>query len=139
MKRNPTALSEELLELDDNMPFFSFDRHGNRVADKNSAPDPDPPWPGELPEDVQEDIDGLMVLEAGFGAGPGCVAGKIEKYEPPVSIEEGLKWLSRYATVFKAAHLRLEDGSVLWLDRAGFLRYEEGERPAPRPGVVVGG
>ena len=64
----------------------------------------------------------MLVLEAGFGAGPGCVAGKIEKFEALVSIEEGLYWIARYANVLKSAHLRLEDGSILWFNRWGFIR-----------------
>ena len=135
MKRNPNALSEELLELADNVPSFSFDLHGNRIPDNPSEPDRPPSWPVELPDDLQEQINGLLILEAGFGAGPGCVGGKIEEFEPPVSIEKGLRWLSRYATIFKASHLPLEDGSVLWFNRWGFLRRDEGGRPAPRPGV----
>jgi len=121
------------------MPSFAFDLQGNRVTDNTPHPVPALPWPGEFPDEVLEHIDGLLVLEAGFGAGPGCVAGKIEKYEPPVSIEDGLGWLSSYATIFKPAHLRLEDGSVLWLWQSGCMRWAHGKQSPPRPGVEVGG
>ena len=137
--KNSNALLEDLLEMDDSMPSFAFDRHGNRVADSSHANEPSLSWPGDFPEDVLEDIDGQLVLEAGFGAGPGCVAGKIEKYEPPVSIEDGLGWLSSYATIFKAAHLRLEDGSLLWLWPSGCMRWAHGKQSPPRPGLEVGG
>ena len=94
-------------------------------------------WLESLPSEKIKCADQPAVVEAGFGAGPGCVAGKIEKFESPVSLEDGLHWISSYSHVLKAAHLRLVDGSILWFDRWGFTRRDDGKQPAPRPGVVV--
>jgi len=129
-------LSEHLLELADSIPGVAYDAHGNRGQE---APPRRPSWPDDIIAEVHELIGETPVLEAGFGAGPGCVGGKVEPFDPPASIEDGLLWLAQYASVFKAAHLRLENGSVLWFDRWGFKRRDDSDRPAPRPGLEVGG
>ena len=95
-------------------------------------------WITTIPEAVLDEVRELRVTEAGFGAGPGCCAGKVEQFETPVSITYGLNWIAGYACVLKPAHLRLTDGSVLWFWRSGFMRWAPGEQQPPRPGLEVG-
>ena len=95
-------------------------------------------WIATIPEEVLAEAGELTVTEAGFGAGPGCCVGKVEQFDEPVSLGEGLRWIAGYASVLKAAHLRLTDGSVLWLWRSGFMRWAPGEQSPPRPGLEVG-
>ena len=94
-------------------------------------------WIATIPEEVLEEVGELRVMEAGFGAGPGCCAGKVEQFDEPVPMSEGLRWIAGYAHALKAAHLRLTDGSVLWLWRSGFMRWAPGEQSPPRPGLEV--
>jgi len=95
-------------------------------------------WLESTPEEVLASVADLKVTEAGFGAGPGCCAGKVEQFNKPVPVQEGLRWIVDYSGVLKAAHLRLTDGSVLWFWRSGFMRWAPGEQSPPRPGLMVG-
>ncbi len=94
-------------------------------------------WLESIPKEVLDAVRDLGVMEAGFGAGPGCCAGKVEQFGAAVTIAEGLRWIADYAHVLKAAHLRLTDGSVLWFRRSEFMRWAPGEQSPPRPGLVV--
>ena len=94
-------------------------------------------WISTIPQEVLVEAEELRVTEAGFGAGPGCCAGKVEPFGKPVPLTEGLGWIAGYTGVLKAAHLRLTDGSVLWFRPSEFMRWAPGEQPAPRPGLVV--
>ena len=96
-------------------------------------------WIATIPQEVLKEVGELKVTEAGFGAGPGCCVGKVEQFDEPVSLSAGLGWIAGYASVLKAAHIRLTDGSVLWLWPSKFMRWAPGEQAVPRPGLVVGG
>jgi hypothetical protein len=91
---------------------------------------------GTIPAEWHERAAAAGCLEAGFGAGPACVAGKIHKFDPPASLEEAAAWVQGWAGVLKKAHIQLGDGHVLWFHRSGFWRAEWRET-APRQGVVV--
>lgn len=91
-----------------------------------------------IPAEVMRLIENKKVVEAGFGAGPGCVAGKIQKYPKPVELAKGISWIKNYRHVLKAAHLLLDDRTTLWFRYDGFKRYDQ--TPSgnlPRPGVEV--
>ena len=94
-------------------------------------------WLQTIPPEIWREVGQRKVLEAGFGAGPSFIAGKTESFAEPVSIEDGLRWLSRYAGALRIAHLQLEDRSVLFFERLGFKRWDQTRRAPPRAGVVV--
>ncbi len=92
----------------------------------------------KLPQNVFEKIEDLNVIDVGFAAGPGCVAGKWQSFDPPVPFAEALIWLEPYRRVLKRGHFRFEDGSTLWIDSNGFSRYDEkSSADLPRPGIVL--
>lgn len=91
-----------------------------------------------IPADILERVSKLRVIDAGFGAGPSCIAGMGHSFDPPVSFEEGMAWLEQYFNSLRRGHLRFVDGTTLWFDSTGFDRYdEEVSDELPRPGVVV--
>jgi hypothetical protein len=91
-----------------------------------------------IPADVMELIQNKKAVEAGFGAGPGCVAGQVQKFVEPVELAEGIYWIEMYRQTLRAAHIMLDDRTVLWFHRDGFNRYEETPRDKPpRLGVTV--
>ena len=94
-------------------------------------------WLQTIPHEIWREIGQARVLEAGFGAGPGCVVGLTEAFTEPVSIEGGLRWLSRYAGALRIAHLQFEDQSTLFFEPLGFKRWDQTRRAPPRAGVVV--
>jgi hypothetical protein len=91
-----------------------------------------------IPADVMQMIKDKKVIEAGFGAGPSCVAGKVQEYSEPVELAEGVSWIGNYCHVMKAAHLLLDDLTKLWFHCDGFTRYDQtpSGKP-PRPGAEV--
>ena len=92
----------------------------------------------KIPKYVFEKVSELNVIDVGFGAGPSCVAGKWQSYDPPVPFAEALNWLERYHHVLKRGHLRFENGSTLWIDSNGFKRYEDKSSAAlPHPGILI--
>jgi hypothetical protein len=101
------------------------------------TPDPIADLEATLPPELLDELHGHEVLEAGFGAGPGCVAGKIERFEPPVPLARGLAWIARWSGVLRKAHLQLDDGSVLWFEPGRFVRWDRAPQRPPRPGLVV--
>ena len=94
-------------------------------------------WLQTIPREIWREVGQARVLEAGFGAGPGCVAGLTETFTEPASVEDGLVWLSRYAGFLRIAHLQLEDLSVLFFEPLGFRKWDQTRRARPRAGVVV--
>ena len=94
-------------------------------------------WLQTIPREIWREVGHARVLEAGFGAGPGCVAGLTETFTEPASVEDGLVWLSRYAGFLRIAHLQLEDLSVLFFEPLGFRKWDQTRRARPRAGVVV--
>jgi hypothetical protein len=91
-----------------------------------------------IPAEVLEDIQERKVIEAGFGAGPSCVAGKVQVFPDPVELAEGVAWIEKYCHIMKAAHLLLDDRTVLWFHPTGFKRYEQTPvNKPPRPGVEI--
>ncbi len=94
-------------------------------------------WLRDIPPTIWREVRQQEVVEAGFGAGPACVAGRTETFVEPVSIEEGLGWLSRHAGVLRVAHLQLEDRSVLFFEPLGFRRWDRTRQAPPRAGIVV--
>jgi hypothetical protein len=91
-----------------------------------------------IPADVMCLIENKKVIEVGFGAGPGCVTGRIQKHPIPVDLAEGISWIEKNSDTMKAGHLLLDDLTTLWFYSYGFTRYEQSpnEKP-PRPGVEV--
>ena len=94
-------------------------------------------WLQTIPRDIWREVRQARVLEAGFGAGPACVAGLTETFTEPATVEDGLVWLSRYAGSLKIAHLQLEDLSVLFFEPLEFRRWDRTRRAPPRAGVIV--
>ena len=94
-------------------------------------------WLQTIPPEVWNEVGQQKVLEAGFGAGPSFIGGKTEIFAEPVSIEDGLCWLSRYAGALRIAHLQIEDGSILFFEPLGFKRWDRTRLAPPRAVVVV--
>ena len=94
-------------------------------------------WLQTIPAEIWREVEQQRVLEAGFGAGPSFISGKTEIFAEPVSIEDGLRWLSRYAGALRRACLQLEDGSLLFFEPRSFWRWDRSGGPPPRAGVVV--
>ena len=88
-------------------------------------------WRATLPSSLQPLVREPWVEQAGFGAGPGFVAGRRHTFKSPVMITDGLAWLALYASVFRVAHLRLVDGTTLFFDRASYTSSRDGGRPRP--------
>ncbi len=90
-----------------------------------------------IPPEVKAAIEGKKVVDVGFGAGPGFVAGKAQEFDRPVPLEEGAEWLERYREAMRVGHIGLEDGTVIFFESRGFKRYDtERRKKMPRPGVV---
>lgn len=91
-----------------------------------------------IPLETLSVLKNLTAIEAGFGAGPGSVAGKVTRFDTPVDLETALNWVETYRDIFRAAHVMLHDRTVLWFDPNGYTRYHATPVSAPpRPGVVV--
>ena len=89
-----------------------------------------------IEKDLRTKLGDRRVVQVSFGAGPSCVAGKVERFDTPVTFGEALAWLDQYAHVLTRGHLSFEDGSGLWVERSGSCRYVE-KSPPQEPGVVV--
>lgn len=81
-------------------------------------------WISSLPEELKARLPALRARECGFGAGPGCCAGEVETFAPPVPIDVAIGWCARYVGVLRRAHVKLDDGGVLWFERDGLYRYD---------------
>jgi hypothetical protein len=91
-----------------------------------------------IPAEVIEQISMKKVIEAGFGAGPSFSAGKVQAFPEPVALTEGIAWIENYCHVMKAAHLLLDDKTVLWFQPHGFKCYDQiPVTNLPRPGLEV--
>lgn len=92
-----------------------------------------------IPAEVLAQIAGKKALEAGCGCGPSFIAGRIDKFEPPVALEVAVALVGSWQGIMRRAHILLEDHSVLWLEpRVGLYRYDV--KPVahpPRPGVSI--
>lgn len=82
----------------------------------------DPSLLATIPAEIRAQLGDRRATQVGFGAGPGCVAVKLQRLWPPVSIEDALAWLEGYRTTFRRGHVRLEDGARLFFDPTGFRR-----------------
>ncbi len=89
-----------------------------------------------LPSDLRDQAVAARCVEAGFGAGPGCMAGKVEAFDPPATLPDAVAWVHARSHFYKRAHIWLSDGFVLWFGPWGFDRAEQ-RSAAPRPGLVV--
>lgn len=89
-----------------------------------------------IPTALQERAAAMRCAEAGFGAGPGCVAGAVERFPTPAALEEAVTWVHARSHLYKRAHIRLTTGAVLWFGPAGFERAEE-SAVSPGPGLVM--
>lgn len=89
-----------------------------------------------VPSDLRDQAAAAGCVEAGFGAGPGCIAGKVEAFDPPAPLSDAVAWVHARSHFYKRAHIRLADGFVLWFGPRGFDRAER-RSAAPLPGLVV--
>lgn len=78
-----------------------------------------------IPPETLGNVRTKKIVLAGFGAGPGFVAQKTEKFEPPVDFPLGMAWLERWKDTFKRTRLEFEDGSRLVFWGSKFERYED--------------
>ena len=78
-----------------------------------------------IPDEIKYKIAGRMAIDAGVATGPSFMIFKGESFEPPVSIEAGLNWIESAMKEFKAAHLKLDDFTVLWFSCTQFNKYDE--------------
>ena len=92
-----------------------------------------------IPAEVLEKVQARRVVEAAFGAGPSFCAGKVDKFDPPVSLDEGLAWIQQYLHVMRRGSLFLDDRSLLVFEPLdGFVKYDPTpHREGPSPGVTV--
>jgi hypothetical protein len=83
-----------------------------------------PKWVKEItltiPSIVLEKVELQKVSEWGFGAGPSFCGGYIEKCIDPLPFKEALTRLSKYSSTFKRAHLRFEDGTIIYFNPKEF-------------------
>lgn len=84
-------------------------------------------WIETMPSEIFDGIRGAKVVLAGFGAGPAFVAQKIEWFDPPVSIEDGFRWLTRWQGTFRRARLVFDNGTTLFFDTRSWLSAESEE------------
>ena len=89
-----------------------------------------------LPSDLRDPAVAAGCVEVGFGAGPGCMAGKVEAFDPPAPLPDAVAWVHARSHFYRRAHIRLSDRFVLWFGPRGFDRAER-RSAAPRPGLVV--
>jgi len=89
-----------------------------------------------VPAELRDRASATGCVEAGFGAGPGCMAGKVEAFDPPAPLPDAVAWVHARSHFYKRAHIRLSDGFVLWFGPWGFDRAEQ-RSEAPRPGLAV--
>ena len=84
-----------------------------------------------IPADLVRRLEGRMVCHVGMGAGPSFICGTAHRYDPPVSLEEGVAWLDQYASSMKRGHVYLDDGTTLWFTSRGFERHDIDKSDAP--------
>ena len=77
-----------------------------------------------IPEEIWDKVKDKKVTEAGFGAGPACMVGDKENFNPPANINKAFKWLEKYRSKFVKCHIEFKDKSRLWFDRTSFMKYE---------------
>ena len=77
-----------------------------------------------VPREIMGMVSLLSVVEAGFGAGPGCVAVKRWKYAPPVSFLEAVSDLEQHRGLMRRCHVVFLDGSRLVMDRHRFHSFD---------------
>ncbi len=73
-------------------------------------------WLASIPADVIAGVgETKVVADYGFGAGPGCVAGK--HWQGPCKLERAIADLVQYRHVLRWAHVYFEGGACLWFSR----------------------
>jgi len=93
-----------------------------------------------IPDDVLSRIEGKKAIEAGVATGPSFMIFKGTTFDPPADLEQGLKWIVRTIPSFKAAHLKLDDLTVLWFRFNEFDKYQKKPVKAPiRPEIRISG
>ena len=91
-----------------------------------------------IPAAVLRQIAGKKALEAGCGCGPSCIAGRIDKFEPPVDLKTAVALMSSWQGIMRRGHILLEDRTVLWFEPSGLYKYDTTPaRCPPRPGVSI--
>ena len=90
-----------------------------------------------IPDDLRAELGARPVVCASFGAGPGCCAGKHQRFDPPVTLEVALDWLERYRGSMRSGHIAFADQTGAWFHRSGFDRYDATPKEEPRAGLVV--
>lgn len=93
-----------------------------------------------IPEDILSRIHGKSVIEAGVATGPSFIAFAGNTFDPPVELENALDWISHTLASFKAAHVKLDDHTVLWFRFNAFKKYQTEPVKAPiRPVITISG
>ena len=82
-----------------------------------------------VPKAILASAYGRQVLEIGMGAGPGCIAQRTIKYEPPISVTEALQRLEAFRSVMKIGRILLDDRRTWFFDVNRFQRERrDGEK-----------
>jgi hypothetical protein len=90
-----------------------------------------------IPADLLAEVDGVSVCEYGFGAGPGCICGKVCKHTEGCSFDQAIIFLEKYRHVLRRAHIKFSSGLVFWFRRECFDRSEFKVSPERlRPGLT---
>ena len=90
-----------------------------------------------IPNDMWNTVKSKHVTDVDFAAGPSYIARKHHTYATPVKIHTAFQWLEKYRAWYRACYIRFEDGSVIWLLRNSFHRYDLDDKLAREAGFVV--
>lgn len=76
-----------------------------------------------IPGNLRKKLEHRLVIESGFGAGPGFIATKRWSYDPPTLLCTALIDLEKYRRIMRRCHVKFDDESVLTLDCNQFLSF----------------
>jgi hypothetical protein len=65
-----------------------------------------------------------LVVECGFGTGPGFCTGMIADFAYPTSLVIATNWIENYRHTMRKAHIKFDDGFWLWFLPDGFERHD---------------
>ncbi len=86
---------------------------------------PRQPFLAMVPAAVLASAQEQHVVEIGMGAGPGCIAQRTLKFDPRISVTEGLHRLEDFRSEMKIGRILLDDGRTWYFDELQFRRERQ--------------